>query len=161
MTVATFGVTAASVRSHHFPQWSAFSAETSPDSTTAGEMVTEAGADLAGVLTAAGVTPSSISDVASAAYSWCAYTVRLDAALRILRASTQASPDLEKTWQARLDARYAALKAAGAAALGDEALAPVDPDGPSSHISELGLEVGNEAEEASSAYPLLRRDDVR
>lgn len=158
--MSTFGVTVASVRAHHFPQWAAFSAESSPDATTAQEMLDEAGADLVGALVRAGVATSDVA-AGTAGYRWAAYTVRLAAALRILRASTQSDAKVEAVWGKALDTRLKLLIDGGSATLGNEALSPVDPDGPSSHITELSLDVGDESRDTSAAIHVLRRDDWR
>jgi hypothetical protein len=163
MTIYKFGIDAASVRAHHFPQQGPFTTDTSPTAVIVAEMVSDAAADLAGLLTAQSISPSGVEALGAtdAAYAWCAQTVRLDAAIRVLRASTSADPELAKAWAAQLAARLKSLEALGAAALGSESLQQSATDGPGSHISELSLEVEEGPYEVSQAIHRLRRDDQR
>ncbi len=162
MTIATFGVDAGSVRRHHFPQWPDFSTASSPTLATVGEFITEAAADLAGRLELKSLSPATIAaDTASEAYSWCAKTLRLAVAIDVLAASTSANPELAKKWQVLLDGRYELLEKYGATAMGVGAAATDDsdePEGPTSHISELDLDTGNDSD-ASDVIPRLRRSD--
>lgn len=162
MTIATFGVDGASVRRHYFPYQGDYSVTSSPTADTVTEFITEAAVDLAGRLGLKDVTAASIDDDdTSEAYAWCAKTLRLSVAISVLEASTANNPEVGKKWQASLDARYELLEKYGATALGlgaaaDEAT--TEPEGPMSHISELDLDTGDDAD-ASSVAPRLRRDD--
>lgn len=160
MSVSTFGVTANGVRAHLFPQWGDFSVKSSPTLATAGEIVQEAAGELAARLYEENVDAAAITDAASAAYLWCARTLRLMAALRIMQAATQRDPELAKAYAAELAARFKKLDESGATALGDESLATgtSDPDGPTSHVTVFGLTT-DAAADMSDAVPFLRKDD--
>ncbi len=82
-------------------------------------------------------------------------------ALRVLRVSTQSDPALAKAYGDELKVRLENLAAQGATALGDESLntGDSDPDGPTSHISQFGLETDSAAD-MSTTIPRLRRDDA-
>ena len=159
MAVNEFGVTQQTVAAIHFPMWPAFSTSSKPTSTIVGTMITES----AGVLTARlyGETITTITDTASAAYLMCAEQLRRMVALKVLKASTQQDPELAKALQAEIDAWFAGLSAGGGTFLGNDALqtGASDPDGPTSHISEYGLETDSAAD-MSTTIPRLRRDDA-
>jgi len=162
MSITVFGVTAQSIRDHHFPQLEAqaFSAYSRPTSTAVGEMVDEAAAELAGKLAAEDITAADItSGDYPVAYAWCRATVRLSAALRVLRAMANQDPEVAKAWQTQLDARYAELAAMGAVALGDAPLPSQPSNGPRSHVSAYSLDTGDD-EDLSTLEPKFRRDDL-
>lgn len=160
-SVNAFGLTVASVRAHMFPHWGDFSNNSNPTTTTVGEIITEEAGDLASRLYREAVAASSITDSTSAPYLWCAKTLRLMVALRILRASTQQEPELNRAWVDELKLRLELLAADGATALGDASLqtGASDPDGPTSHISVYGLTT-DDADDMSTTAPRLRRDDA-
>lgn len=161
MALPVFGVTATTLREHMFPHWGAFSANSSPTSTTVGDIIAEEAGDLAARLYRENVSAASITDAASAPYLWCAKTLRLMAAIRTMRASTQQQPELVTRWMEELDARLKLLSEDGATALGDASLqsGTSDPDGPTSHISVYSLEV-DDPDDMSTTVPRLRRDDA-
>lgn len=163
MTVEVFGITHASVRSHHFPQLAAFSANSSPSSDTVTEMVSDAGAAVTGALVSVGITVAAVLAAAagSASYTSCAKAVRMGAAAAAMRSSTQANPEIAAELQRQFDAWLAGLLEHGAAWLGDEGLdgSGAPPKGPSSHITRYGLVVEDEAELASSVESTLRMSD--
>ena len=160
MSVSTFGVTADLVRRHFFPSFQPWGVDTSPSSVTVGEEVTWAASDLDGQLRTKGVDPSSITDATSAAYTWCAKTLALMVACAVVRAMTGTDPKLAVGLQKQLDERLARLLKLGVDALGqgasDSGASPAQ--GPLSHITQLGLSVGDTGL-ASTAAPIFRKDD--
>lgn len=163
MTLPAFGVTASTVRAQMFPHWGDFSTNSSPTAATVADIITEESGDLAALLYREDVAASSVDALTASAapYQWCAKTLRLMVALRILRASTQQEPQLAEAFKAELAERLKLLAAEGATALGDASLqsGTSDPDGPTSHISVYGLEV-DDSEDMSTTVPRLRRDDA-
>lgn len=163
MALVSFGVTAGTVRAQMFPHWGDFSANSSPTSTTVSDIITEESGDLAALLYREDVSAQTVYDLGAteAPYQWCAKTLRLMVALRILRASTQQEPQLAEAFKAELAERLKLLAAEGATALGNSSLqsGTSDPDGPTSHISVYGLEV-DDSEDMSTTVPRLRRDDA-
>ena len=164
MAIADFDVTAAKVRAHHFAQLgSEFGTTSNPTATTVGEMVQDAAAELAGKLRAVGVTPSTIDTDAGVTYpeafAWCAETVRLGAAIRVVGAMSGQDPAIAKKWQSRLDERYGDLEARGYLALGDAPAPSENASGPRSHVTRHNLDVGDTTS-ISSAEPRFRRDDA-
>jgi hypothetical protein len=159
--VNEFGVTQAAVASDYFPQWRAgFTANSAPTATRVAVLITEEAAELTTRLYAEGITASGITDTATAAYVKCAAQVKRMVALRIFRTTTQQNPELAKAIRAELDAWFKDLAAGGGTFLGNAALdtSASDPDGPTSHITEYGLET-DEADNMSTTVPRLRRDD--
>lgn len=161
MAVSIFGLTANSVRAHMFPQWKDFSVNSSPTLAICTECILEEAGELAGKLYGEGITASAIIDTASAAYLWCSKTLRLMAALRILRAATQQEPDLAKAYAAELAARLKDLAEKGGTALGDSGLDTGDApaDGPTTHINTYGIEVSTADDMSSLRTGVLRRGD--
>jgi hypothetical protein len=161
VALPVFGVTYSTLRSLRFPHWNAFSTRSSFTDTDVTSIIQEEAADLAGRLYAEDITAADIDANDNAiAYLWCAKTLHLMAACRILRDVTANEPALAQAYQRELDARLALLASQGATALGDESLSTgtSDPDGPTSHISQFSLET-DEAENMSTTVPRLRRDD--
>lgn len=161
MSVATFGVTADSVRTAHFPHWGAFSATTKPTSTQVATFITEEGADLGGELMQVSVTPSGIdSDDNPNGYAWCQKTLKLLVAVRVAKSATASNPELAQTLQEELDARLSKLKTHGSTVLVDVSsdTSGSPPGGPTTHISQYGLTV-DDADDMSTTVPRLRRDD--
>ena len=160
MSVSIFGLTAASVRAHMFPQWKDFSVNSSPTAVIVGEIITEEAGELAAKLYGENVNAAAITDTASAAYLWCTKTLRLMVALRVLRASTQQEPELNKAYAAELKKRFEDLAAGGATALGNDSLDTGDSpaDGPTTHINQFGLTT-LAAEDMSALDDGLKRSD--
>lgn len=162
MTVSIFGVTHGSVRRHHFGQQTDFSATTSPTSTTVGEKIDAQAARLEGKLRLKGITASAITDTASAAYIWCADTLRLMTAISIQPVALGIDSDEAARWRADLKERLADLEERGADALGDGATADAtasEPEGPITHFTEnTGIDTGDD-DDASDAEPPLRFGD--
>ncbi len=161
MALPAFGVTAGTVRAQMFPHWADFTANSSPTATTVADIITEESGDLVARLYRENVTASSIGGADTAPYQWCAKTLRLMVALRILRASTVQEPQLAEAWKAELDERLKLLGEEGATAVGDSTLqsGTSDPDGPTSHVSVYGLTT-DESTNMSTTVPRLRRDDA-
>lgn len=160
MAVATFGVTAADVASIHFPQWNGgFNANTKPIATAVTTQIDRLAARINGKLYAENITASSIQ-AASVAYLMCAEQLARMVALWVLTVATQQNPELAKKLQAEIDDWFKQLAEQGATFLGDDSLASEgsDPDGPTSHVTQYGLEV-DVAANMSTTVPRLRRDD--
>lgn len=163
MPVVTFGVTPDSVRVRYFPHLDAPGPNTVPSLSTQQGIVDEEAAELFGRLLREGIDAASAAarGATEAPYLWCAKTLGLMAAVRIAEASTHKDYQLLQTWRSTLKDRWAALQQDGATALGDESLevsaSPVN--GPTSHISEYGLETEDPAN-YSSVRPLFLKDDM-
>lgn len=161
MAIETFGVTADSLRAHHFPHFAggAFSVTSKPSLATVTEMVSAAAAELAGYLSAEGVSASSLTEADTPnAYAWCADTVRLGAAARVARTVTNMRPEAAAVWQAAFDARVTMLEDNGYVVLGDAPATSEEPNGPRSHIGAHDLDTGDEAD-ISDVVPRFRRSD--
>lgn len=169
MSTSLFGLTAASLRKHMFPQWNDFSAMSQPDDTTVDEIIEGQAGELAAKLYKENIDAASIpddvdsEDLHSPAWLWCLETLKLMAALRVLEVATQSDPALAQKYEKRLTARFEDLNSSGAAALGDEALDSGDSPsaGPTTHINQFGLTT-LAAEDMSSLEKnknLLSRDD--
>lgn len=161
MTVSTFAVTSEMVRTSFFPHLLPFSTTTNPTSTAVTREISWAAAHLSAALDAKSITDSSITDATSAAYYWCQYTIALSVAVALIGVMSGADPALAQRWAETLATRFKALETQGAAALGPGVTAGGSSEalGPTDHISELGLDVGDTSL-ASSVAPVLRRDDL-
>lgn len=159
MASSTFGITAASVRSHHLPRQDAFSASSQPTLATVTEAIAEEAAAMAGKLALELVTASAIT-ANSDAYKACARILRMQCAARIALDMLGMDSDLVRSWQATVADWYEALADGGASFLGDGASATGDSnaDGPTSHVSVYGLTT-DAGEDMSDTVPLLRKDD--
>lgn len=157
-----FGVTYDSVRRHHFPVISNWDSTTSPTDTTVTEMIDAAAAKLAGKLLLKSITASEISDTATAAYAWCADTIRLEVATRIPPTVSGVDPDEYSRRRAQLKERYEDLDEHGAEALGGGASANAtdsEPEGPVTYLTENpSIDTGSDSD-ASSVVPVLRWGD--
>jgi hypothetical protein len=159
--VNEFAVTQAAVASDYFPQWRAgFTANSAPTAARVAVLITEEAAELTSRLYAEGITAEDITDAATAAYVKCAAQVKRMVALRIYRLTTQQNPELARALRAESDAWLKELAAGGGTFLGNESLdtGASDPDGPTSHITQYGLET-DVADDMSTTVPRLRRDD--
>jgi len=156
-----FGVTVSNVQTFLLPHWAPFSANSSPTSTTVTSIIAEEAGTLEALLYEENITASAITDNTSAAYLWCTKTLRLMAAIQVLRASTMQEPQLAATWAAELKARLEHLADSGATALGDDSLGGSGPDadGPTSTQAVYSL-TQDSAEDMSTMVPRLRRDDA-
>lgn len=158
MTISTFGVVYGDIQAHFFPSFT-FGASSTPTSTAVTGMITAAAAKLAGRLMMQLITPSTLTDTASAYYAWCADAIRLDAAIHAARA--MAGPGIDtKLWEDELDQKYKELQMFGYLALGD-APAPTPSTagtGPRTHITEHDLDVGD-LTEISDVAPVFRKND--
>lgn len=160
MSANNFGVTAASVRSHHFPNADAWTTASRPSSTAVAEAIDEEAAHMAGRLALELVDAASIT-ASSAAYYACRRILRMQVAVRVIRDMLGQDSDLARAWEAAVADWYAQLDKGGVSFLGDGATATgsSDADGPASHISVFGLEQ-SEGEDMSSPVPYLRMDDA-
>lgn len=161
MPIATFGLTANSVRAHMFPQWGDFSVNSSPTLVVCTEAIDEEAGELTGKLYAEGITAGSLI-AGTAAYLWCSKTLRLMAAIRFIRAGVQADPEVARAYAAELKQRLQDLAQGGATALGDESLDGGDApaDGPTTHINQYGIEVSTADDMSSLRDGVLRRGDA-
>lgn len=159
-TMVTFGITPNGVRRHHFPYWNDFSTDSSPTLAVVADMLVECAAELAGKLAGESISPASI-EADTVAYYSCRGQLRRMVAVRVLRASTGDKPLGSDTWKDEVAAWFEGLADGGGTFLGDPDLEAGDssPDGPHSHISEYRLDIGDPLTEASSAVPMLRKDD--
>lgn len=162
MTVSVFGLTAAILRADYLPNADDFSTSSSPTVATVTRLLNQKAAELEGRLLKEAIAASGITSATSAAYLWCQETLSLMVMIRVAGLMTGLNGDLVKEWQVRLDDRLQTLADDGATALGDTSLSTSasDPDGPTSHITELGLDVSDMASSASSVTPPFRKDDV-
>lgn len=163
MTVSVFGVNADDVRRHHFPATSSFDTTTSPTETTVTEMISSAGARLAGKLRLKSIDPKSITDATSEAYVWCADTIRLDTATRISPTTSGIDPQEHQRRIDELRDRYKDLSEGGADALGAGASAnetKSEPEGPITFLTENDNIKTGDYDDASSAEPRLRLGDA-
>lgn len=161
MALATFGVSADSVRRHRFPHLDSFGPNTAPSLSTVEEAVSRAAARLAGKLLLEAIEADAIVDVTSAAYLWCQDTLELMVAVRVAEGSTHRDSELLRVWRAEVESRLRELEEGGADALGGGATSTgtSDPDGPTSHISQNNLTTDASAD-MSTTVPRLRRDDM-
>lgn len=166
MATNLFGLTAVSLRRHMFPQWNEFSAQSNVDATTVGEIIEGQAGELAAKLYAENVVASAISSATDAnslhspAFLWCLETLRLMAALRVLRVSTQSDPALAKAYGDELKVRLDNLAEQGPTALGDESLNTSDSpaDGPTTHINQFNLTT-LDPDDMSPLDDVLKRSD--
>ena len=156
---STFGVTAALVRRAYFPHLDEFTASSVPVLLRVTEIISDEAADLEGKLAQEDVTASAITDATSAAYRWCAKTLRLASALCVLQEMASADPDIAKAWQGRLDARYEDLAENGYLTLGGGVSAPAQQaDGPSHHIDEYALTIDDSTDLSDATNPFRKSD---
>lgn len=163
MPVVTFGVTPDSVRRMYFPHLDAPGPNTVPSLSTQETIISEEAAELFGRLLREAVDAQAVGALGptEAPYLWCAKTLGLMVAVRVAEASTHKDYQLLQTWRSTLKDRWAAFQQDGATALGDESLEVSDSpvNGPTSHISEYGLETEDPAN-YSSVRPLFFKDDM-
>lgn len=162
MAVATFGVTADSVRVLHFPNLDSWSTSSRPSSTAVTTAIAAEAARLQGRLLKETIVAATIDATpTSAAYLMCADVLVLMVAVRLVRDIPGADSALAKVWAAQVEEWFKLLEDDGGTFLGDESLqtGASDPDGPTDFISEYGLSTGDDSD-ASTAKPYLRRDDI-
>lgn len=158
MASSSFGLDAESVRRHHFPNADAFSSGGRPSSATVAEVIEEEAASMAGALALELVDASTIT-VASSAYAACRKTLRMQVAAKLVRLMSGVDSSIAKSWDDEVARWYEALAEGGASFLGDGATASgtSDPDGPTSHATEVTTR--SSWADASSTTPPLRKDD--
>ena len=160
MAINLFGVDADAVRRHHFAFSDAFDTSTTPTLVTVTEIITAQGAILEGKLLAELVNPATITDNSTAAYLWCADTLRLMAAPMVVRAGLQADEALVTSIEADRNARLAELEANGYLALGDGVAVPsVAANGPTTFIDVYGIQTQDASCMSRLSINVLRRDD--
>jgi hypothetical protein len=162
VTVSTFGLTAAILRADYLPQADDFSTSSSPTTATVTRLLNQKAAELEGKLQKEAISPSGITSATSAPYLWCQETLGLMVMIRVAGLMRGTNSELVKEWQVRLDDRLASLEEDGGTALGDPTLSSSasDPDGPTSHVTELSLDTSTMATDASTLAPKFRKDDV-
>ena len=160
MALNTFGVTPDRIRRHYFPHIDAFSANSSPTLVTVTERIDSAAARLAGQLLLKNIDPDSGITAGSYAYTWCAETVCIIAAIRLTETMTGQAPAVVESWRKDLEERFELLSKNGETALGGgaDAFGTSESAGPTDFISELSLDVGDTSL-ASDVTPHLRRSD--
>lgn len=161
MSIRVFGVTAATLRLHMFPQVQPFTANTRPTDTIVLEKVKDGAADLAGRLLREGVAAATVEDSVTYpnAYQWCSKYIRLYAAIGVLQGMVTQDPEVLKAWRADLAQMREDLDELGYQVLGDAPAPETDANGPLTHVEHLGLETP-EDDEASDVRPMFRRSDV-
>lgn len=158
MASSSFGIDAESVRRHHFPNADAFSASSRPSASTVAEVIEEEAASMAGALALESIDASTIAP-ASSAYNACRKTLRMQVAAKLVRLMSGVDSALAQAWDAQVARWYEQLGEGGAHFLGDGATASgtSDPDGPTSHATEVTTR--SSWADASSTTPMLRKDD--
>ena len=161
MAVNVFGLTAALLRADYLPQADDFSAVSSPTATSVARILDQKAAELQGRLLRQAISAAAITTATSSEYLWCQETLGLMVMIRVVGLMTGVNPELVVEWQARLDERLLRLADDGGIELGNAALAVSvsDPNGPTTHITELGLDVSGLATSASTITMPLRKDD--
>lgn len=159
MAINEFDVDADRVRDDYFPALPPFDDESNPSADTVARYITEAAAELAGKLLLQTIDPVFITDDTTSQFVWCAQTVTLMVAIRILGVQTGQNPEAMKSWQSILAGRLKDLDASGSLALGyDDSGSDGNPKGPTTYLTELGISLPSAAD-ASGVTPVLRRDD--
>lgn len=159
MTAQSFGVTAESVRSHHFPQADVWVTSSRPSSTAVAEAISEEAGLMAGKLALELVDASAIT-TSSSAYLHCRKVLRMQVASRVAKDMLGMEPELCLAWDRAVSTFYRELDNGGVSYLGDGATASgtSNAEGPHSHVSVYNLEQ-DVAENMSSVIPRLRMDD--
>lgn len=160
MALNLFGVDADAVRRHHFPMQDAFDTTTTPTLATVTEIITAQSAILEGKLQSELVQPATITDASTAAYLWCANTLRLMAAPMVVRAGLEVEEGLVTDLEKERDARLTDLAESGYLALGDGVATPgVAANGPTTFIDVFGIETQSASDMSRLSVNVLRRDD--
>jgi lysophospholipase L1-like esterase len=161
-TLYTYGVTASDVRKHHFPNSADFSDTSNPTSTTVTEKIADAAGELAGRLLKEDISPATI-DAGGATYA--PYVIlrkvlRKMVALEIGPAMNEESKRLDR-WARELKDFFFQLEEDAATALGDDTLTSgsSEASGPTTHIDQYNLDVGDPTTDASDAIPPFRKSD--
>lgn len=157
----TFGVTAEMVRADFLPHSTTLSATTVPTASAVARSISQSAGYLQSLLDDKNVDTASISDSTCAAYLWCQAFIELRVAVRLIRTMSGQDPELTRAWVDELAALEHCIETQGVAALGPGASASGTSEamGPTDHISEYSLDVGDTSM-ASSVEPYLRRDDL-
>lgn len=159
-TLVLFGVDAGAVRRHHFGQWADFSEVSVPTATTVAEMIDDCAGEFAGHLIKEEIDPNTIV-AGTAPYVTCRNVLRKMVAARIMADATNQDSTLLAKWQKELDAFFERLDTDGSIALGDPDLsaASSEPDGPTTHLDEYDIDIGDPLTDASDAITPFRKDD--
>jgi hypothetical protein len=161
MSLTLFGVTYSTVRAHLFPRLDDFSATTSPTSTTVTTKVNIAASRLAAALTKESISPATIgASSTSAAYYICADIVEKMTALS-LNIPTD-DPETPKSWKTDVDTFLKDLAHDAGVALADPTLSTSasNPNGPTTHLTEYGLEVDDVTDMSDATFPLHAKDEL-
>jgi hypothetical protein len=161
MTINEFDVNVVQLRDDYFPHVTAgFTENSSPTAETVERYITEEAATLGGKLLLASISVDDIVDDESSEWVWCTKVLTLMVAIRTLQVMSGQNPAVAEAWEKRLAGMLADLSENGELALGlDSSGSDSDPKGPTDHISELGLDIGDTAD-ASDVIPSLRRSDA-
>lgn len=165
MTIRVFGVTYTTVRQDEFPQWTGeFSTSSNPTATTVSRWIDEAAAELAGILRLKASSADAVFALGSSAepYVWCRQTITLGAAARVAKVITQGNPDRAKDLQSMFERRLKLIEEKGVEVMGPGISVSDDtdePQGPTSHIDDLDLDVGEDDGNESDLVPVIRRSD--
>lgn len=166
MSIRVFGVTYTTVRQDQFPQWTGeFSATSNPTSTTVTRWIQEAAAELAGVLRLKASSADAVFALGDTAepYVWCRQTITLGVAARVAKVIHGSTPEIAKDLQQQFEARLKRLEEKGVEVMGPGITVDDgtdEPQGPTSHVDELDLDVGEDDDNESQLVPVLRRDDM-
>jgi hypothetical protein len=163
MALYTYGVAASDVRKHHFPNGADFSDTSNPTVTTVTEKIADAAGELAGRLLKEAIDPSVINagGATYAPYVVLRKVLRKMVAVEVGPAMNEESKRLDK-WSKELKDFFFQLEEDAATALGDDTLtsSSSEASGPTDHIDEYGLDIGDPSTDASDVIPPFRKNDV-
>jgi hypothetical protein len=161
-TVPNYGVTASSVRKHHFPNGADFSDTSNPTVTTVTEKIEDAAGELTGRLLKEDISAATI-DAGGATYApylILRKTLRKMVAVEVGPAMNEDSKRIDR-WARELKVFFDQLEEDAATALGDDTLTSgsSEASGPTTHIDQYNLDVGDPTTDASDAIPPFRKSD--
>lgn len=161
MSVNTFDVDPVMIRADYYSMLSEFSLHSTPTKETVERWIDQEAAGLEGKLRREKITASSITDAESSAFLWCQKTLSLMVALRPGWPQAAVVPEaVRENWEAELKQRLEDLGEDGVLALGGSLPVPAtSPNGPRTHLSSYGIDVGDLAGDASSSAPPFRLRD--
>lgn len=163
MALYTFGVDADWVRRHHFPNSDSFSSTTNPTDATVTEKIADAAGELQARLEKESIEASTVFALGAttAPYVRCRKAIAKMVAVEVMPAMTNEDSELATKWQKELDKFWTQLEADAGTALGDDTLSSSasEPDGPTTHIDEYALDIGDPSTDASDVIPPFRKSD--
>jgi len=157
---SVFGLTADSVRKHHFPHADAWTSSSRPSEATVTEIISEEAAHMAGALALELVDASAIT-TNSDAYNACRRILRQQVAAKLARIIPGVDSELAQRWDEAVADWYQKLDEGGASFLGSGATATgtSDADGPTSHVTVFGLTKDTGDRMSDPTAGKLRMDD--